>query len=159
MCCSPLSQQLSARGVQGSAAGGVRGAIHQQGGSDWTHIIILVSLISGATEDHFRLKEELECTHKGFFGVLMQGLQRGLPFICPCSRNVGVRICWDTSGTWHCSPLCFLKHLLWDKRQAAREGCRKWWEMLSSDTLKGQKHEGVEKDCSYPKPAQALKLS
>lgn len=31
--------------------------------------------------------------------------------------------------------------------------------MLRPDTLKGQKHKGVEQACSYPKPAQALRLS
>lgn len=80
MCWSPLSQQISARDMQGSAAGGLLGAIPQQGGNDWTHIIIPVSSISGDSKDHFRLKKELECTYKGFFlnfGIPLQGL-RGL---------------------------------------------------------------------------------
>ena len=42
-------------------------AIHQQGGDDWSHLIILISFISGAPEDHLWLKEELECAYKGFF--------------------------------------------------------------------------------------------
>lgn len=42
-------------------------AINQQGGNDESNLIILLSFISEASEDHLCLKEKLECIYKGFF--------------------------------------------------------------------------------------------
>jgi len=69
-------------------------------------------------------------------------------------------ICWDTSGTQHCGPLCLLKRLLRGTRNAGSQG--RLQEMACSALLLttwGQKQKGVEQARSFLKQAQAPELS